>query len=413
MADRPPLDLTFNDGSCDDCGRRTARLPGMPVAVPDDFDWTARDYEGFRRVMLEDLAASDPERQRWTEADIELAIVEVCAAGLDRLSHALDTGFAEHFAQKALLPASLIAHLEMIDGIDAAWTAVRAHLVPEERKLYGFDGAAASQIDTLHAAMQARPLLMDVARVAGLQGLGTIQSFITLDDLRLFLESCPAIVQAAVRFSSRSGTGTYVATVLLAESEARLLDRVDAAADGGDAFLDFFRNEQDRGIPPQEAGGAGQVLSDAEILALSLRAALTRLIEPLLPIGTRLRLVDGKRVGIYLRLCVHVAPNYFRSEVEMAVRQLLSAGEGQFFDPFKWSFGEALVLSDLQEALMGLAGVEGVLINKLQIAGRPLDDATATGILRPRSDEALTLDPDVPGPRSGYLVLKMTGGQLG
>jgi hypothetical protein len=415
MAERPRQVLRFDPAGCPDCGRRVVQLPRELTSVPDDFDWTARDFEGFRRVMLEDLAAADPERQRWTEADQEVVIVELLAAGLDRASHALDAVFAERFPQTARLPRSLIALLTMVDGIDAAWTAVLALLTPHERDAYGFidgpAGPALSQRDALLKALSARPMLMEVAREAGLAGLGQVVSLITLEDLRRFIESCPLVAQAGVFHRIEAGQSVYEVRTILAEPELRLHD---VGAEVGllrQAFYDFFFHERDRSIPPGQAVHALLEIDEPALDSASIRTVLGWLVEPLLPIGARLRFVDGARAGIFLRLCVEVAANYFRSEVEMAVRRLLSAEPGAFFDPQDWKFGEPLYQSDLFEALMGLEGVKGVVFSRIRIVGR--SGSYQSGVLRPQADEALVLDPGDANPRSGYVVLALAGGRLG
>lgn len=412
MTERPVPTLEFLEDGCPDCGRRRVTLPRDPVPIPDDFDWTARDYEGFRRVMLEDLAAADPERQRWTAADLEVALVEVLAAGLDRASHALDTVFAERFVASARMPRSLVLLLKMIDGIDPAFEAVGAELTEPERERHGFDGST-DRIDALLAALTARPGLMDVARTAGLSELGEILSFITLDDLARFLEGCPLIAQVLVRWRMEAGFGVYEAVTLMTETGMRLHDRVDELSPGvADAFTDWVIAETDRAIPPDQVHPL-MLLTPAALGAFSIRTAIQRITAPLLPIGTSLRLVDGIRVGVFIRLCVHVTPGFYRSEVEQAVRQVLSAEPGQLFDPLNYGFGDALYLSDLQEALMAVPGVDGVLVNRLQVAGRPESDATVSGILRPGPQEALTLDPVNPSSETGYVLLELRGGQVG
>ena len=411
MAERPTAMLEFNPEGCPDCGRRRVVLPGPPVPVPDDFDWKARDFEDFRRIMLEDLAAADPERQRWTEADMELVLVEVLAAGLDRASHALDTVFAERFVATARMPRSLVMLLKMIDGIDPAFEAVGAELTAKERELYGFDGTAA-QVDALQAALTARPQVMDVARVAGLSELDEIVSFITLGDLEAFLESCPLVAEVQLNWRMEAGFGVYEAVTLLTEAERRLHDRL-SEFDAVDAMVDWAIAERDRAVPPEQDQHPMLLLDETNLPDFTLRTALLRLVTPLLPIGTSSRIVDGLRVGVFIRLCVHVGKTFFRSEVESAVRQVLSAAPGQLFDPKNYGFGDVLFLSDVQEALMAVPGVEGVLINRLQVAGRPTSDATASGVLRPGVNEALTLDPDNPSSETGYVILEMRGGQVG
>ena len=417
MADRPLLKLEFFKDGCPDCGQRSAVLPQMPVLVPDDFDWSVRDYEGFRRFMLEELAASDPERQRWTEADIELVLVEVLAAGLDRASHALDATFGERFIETARLPQSLVALLGMIDGVDSACEAVVQRLTVEEQAQYGFTSSSTSTTtassDKLMAALIGRPSLMDDARAAGLSDVGSIQSFVTPGDLADFLAQCPAIVQSRARFVIDAGTPVFQAHVLLSQTDLQLFDLVSRFDDGGKAFTAFVQRAARRSVPPSQAAGAGVVFDETVIQFSSIRTVLSRLVSPLLPIGARLQLIDGRRAGVFLRLCVVVAANYFRSEVEMAVREVLGNGPGGFFNPRNFSFGEAMVLSDLEEALMALDGIEGVIINHVQIVGRPSSEASGTGVLQPRLDEALTLDPRAPGPETGFVVLQMRGGQAG
>jgi hypothetical protein len=412
MADRPQAELEFLEDGCPDCARRRVVLPRPPVPVPDDFDWSVRDFEGFRRVMLEDLAASDPERRRWTEADMEVALVEVLAAGLDRASHALDQVFAERFVTTARMPRSLVLLLKMIDGIDPAFEAVGAELTEAERARHGFDGSA-DQVSALRAAMEARPALMDVARAAGLSELGTIQSFITLDDLSAFLAACPLITQALVRWRMEAGFGVFEAVVLMTETERRLHDTVSELGPAAAAFTDWVLAERDRAIPPEQSVHPLLLLDETALAGFSIRTAIARLVTPLLPIGTSLRLIDGVRVGVFIRLCVHISPSFFRSEVEAEVRAVLSAAPGRLFDPENYGFGDALYLSDVQEALMAVAGVDGVLINRLQIAGRPESEATASGVLTPGPQEALTLDPVNPSSETGYVLLELRGGQVG
>ena len=89
-------------------------LPG----VADDFDWRARDYDSFRLFMMQELAYRFPERRRWTPADMEVVIVELLAAALDRASHALDAVQAERYLETARRPQSVRRLLKLI-GYDA------------------------------------------------------------------------------------------------------------------------------------------------------------------------------------------------------------------------------------------------------------------------------------------------------
>src|SRR5215813_7369074 len=103
MAELPPPVLTFAD-SCRQCAVREVALPAPLPPLADEFDWLVRDFEGFRRFMLEDLAARFPERTRWTAADLEVVIVEAFAAALDQLSDMLDRVSAEAALETARRP---------------------------------------------------------------------------------------------------------------------------------------------------------------------------------------------------------------------------------------------------------------------------------------------------------------------
>ena len=85
--------------------------------------------------MLEELAARFPERQRWTVADLEVALVEILANSLDGLSDMADRVFAEGYLQSAKRPDSLRRLLGII-GYDAVAEAdARGHIdIDDETK---------------------------------------------------------------------------------------------------------------------------------------------------------------------------------------------------------------------------------------------------------------------------------------
>ena len=112
----PILDLRRRLPGLRRAARRAAaaRFP----AIADDFDWRARDYDSFRLFMMQELAYRFPERRRWTPADVEVVIVELLAAALDRASHALDAVQAERYLETARRPQSVRRLLKLI-GYDA------------------------------------------------------------------------------------------------------------------------------------------------------------------------------------------------------------------------------------------------------------------------------------------------------
>ena len=407
MADRPKSELVWGDG-CPDCGTRVTALPADPLPVLDDFDWSVRDFEGFRRVMLEELAAADPAREKWTLGDQEIVLVEVLAAALDRASHALDDIFHERFLETARRPASVVRLLEAIDGRDAAEWAIESLISVREAEQYGFapDGGGDRQLALLNA-LAARPDFIPVAKAAGTAALTTNIALITEDDLDAALLDCPAVAQASTDFVVDKGLQNYEARVLLKDDHLRLHHLADSLqGDDFTDFLDWYDRRENLTIPPGTDDPDSGKIDEATLRNMTIRTAIKRVLSPLLPMGARLVLTDGKRAGLFLRLCVKVADNRYRSEMRDAVRRALAA----FFDTGSWAFGEAIHESDVIEAIAAVDGVEGIIISRINIAGRP---QLSTREVKPAPDEAIVFDFESPEPADGYLVLEITGGRPG
>lgn len=413
MADAPRSDLIF-DGGCPDCGRRQVRLPFAPVPIPDDFDWSGRDYEHFRRVMLEELAAADPGRTRWTNSDLEVVLTEALAAPLDRSSHAIDAAFFQRFLGTASWPFAIVRLLQQIDGVDAAADGVGRRLSLREAERLGFTSAAVTRRDALMAALTAHPQLIGLAKAAGLAVIGTTLALFREEDLANALMTCPVVATASVASRMEKGRRVYAARVLLDPSELRLIDTAGEIADPArfddqelfDEFKTWYDTRDELAVPPRVLEVGAGAISDADFSGLTVRTALERALQPFLPLAADLRLADGRTAGLYLRLCVKVAANRFRSEMAAAVREALTA----FFAPRDWPFGRVLYESDLIDALSTVDGVEGVLISRMQIVGRP---QLGTAMVAPRADEALRFAFDNAFSADGYLVLDIRGARAG
>ena len=117
MAEAPESTLSY-EGICADCGNRVTRLPSPLPDVGDDFNWQVRDYDGFRRFMLEELAARFPSRTAWVPADLEVVLAEALAARLDQLSDLVDRVTAESWLETAREPRTVRRLLAFI-GLDA------------------------------------------------------------------------------------------------------------------------------------------------------------------------------------------------------------------------------------------------------------------------------------------------------
>ncbi len=88
---------------------------GRPSATTTPSDWLARDYESFRTLMLDAMAASVP---AWTErnpTDLGVAIVEVLAYAADYLCYYQDAVATEAYLQTARRRISLHRHGRLVD----------------------------------------------------------------------------------------------------------------------------------------------------------------------------------------------------------------------------------------------------------------------------------------------------------
>ncbi|MCY0096588.1 hypothetical protein [Hoeflea ulvae] len=408
MAERPQPELVWDDG-CPDCGTRNTALPSGRVPVLDDFDWSVRDFEGFRRVMLEELAAADPAREKWTQGDHEIVLVEVLAAALDRSSHALDDIFYERFLETARRPASVVRLLEAIDGRDAAEWAIESVISVKEAEEYGFASTGGGdRRQALLNALAARPDFIPLAKAAGSSALTTNIALITQEDVDRALLECPAVVQSSTLFSLEKGLQIYGARILLKGSGDLLLHDLAGGLQEDDFtdFRDWYDRRENLTIPPATDDPDSGKVDEDTLRNMTIRTAIKRVLEPLLPVGSRFMLTDGKRVGLYLRLCVKVASNRYKSEMQAAVRAALRA----FFDASSWPFGLPIRESDVIEAIAGVDGVEGIIISRINIVGRP---QLSTRIVEPLPDEAIVFDFESPSPTDGYLVLEIKGGRPG
>lgn len=112
-----------------DCEAACTCPPGVHHAPP--IDYLAKDYQGFRRIMLERMSVLAPQ---WTEraaADVGVTLVELLAYVADELSYRQDAVATEAFLDTARSRVSLRRHARLVDyrmhdGCNArAWVRVQ------------------------------------------------------------------------------------------------------------------------------------------------------------------------------------------------------------------------------------------------------------------------------------------------
>lgn len=389
MAELPPPRLTF-EGGCPDCAVRTVELPRTLDAVGDDFDWLVRDYDGFRAFMLEDLAARTPQRQRWTAADMEVVLVEVLAAVLDRLSDMLDRVAAEAYLETARRPDSVRRHLRLI-GYDAARRAAAAGLIDA--------GTAAEERTALHDLWLRHPEFMEAAKDDGPKEIRLQRRMVTVADHGERLEDHP-LVKRATAWSTWTGTWTTVWVAVITAGGEDLDDTSVAFTPEVLAAVEAFEDE--RGLRATEfASGT------------TIRTVLTPYVDAYRMAGQEVVLQDAVPVPVAMALSIRVGDEYFQSEVRRAVAEALGTGSGGFFEPGRLAFGEDLHASDVVQTLMALEGVQNVCINRFKRVGVQHPDESDSGLIALDGLEIAVLENDPRDPGRGYYRLDLHGGRRG
>ena len=102
-----------------------------PTSLKPDIDYLAKDYTGFRRLMLDRLSLLAPGWRERSAADVGVALVELMAYAADNLSYRQDAIAAEAYLATARRRVSVRRHARLVDyalhdGCNArAWVQVK------------------------------------------------------------------------------------------------------------------------------------------------------------------------------------------------------------------------------------------------------------------------------------------------
>lgn len=132
--------------------------------------------------------------------------------------------------------------------------------------------------------------------------------------------------------------------------------------------------------------------------------------------GQDLEIVTPRYVPLELELSVCVQPDYFASDVELALLDVFSSGyraDGTrgFFHPDNFSFGDPVPGSRIYAAAQAVPGVAHLEITILRPRGTRLPVVPAGGTLRVDVAEIVRLDNDPNFPDRGVLRFTMKGGR--
>lgn len=410
MANKPEVKLNFNE-DCGDCGKRTVNLPQSLPEIGDDFDWDIRDYDGFRIFMLEELAARFPERRSWMPADMEVVLIETLSVILDQLSDMHDRVMSESFLETARRPDSIRRLLQMIGYNPNLHIDIRmlAKIKTQAEINLMTDNAVTNQ--ELARLWDHYPHLMNEAKQAGPRSIQQQRRMVTLEDYRNQLLDHPLVldVDAYSRWTGSWNTHFLVIrlinNLLLDDklSKNNLVQNQDNLEIEFDLFIaqleDFYQQQEIAKIP--------------SIVDRTSRFMLQDIIQQQRMIGQEVILEDVKLVGIILSLSIRISGDFFRSQIEDAIRFALLNPLDGFFAASQLLFGEDVVASNIIEIIMAIDGVESLCINRLKRIGSIYADQSGSGRIILKGREVAVLEDNNQIPERGSLTIKLHGGNPG
>ncbi|QVQ26390.1 putative baseplate assembly protein [Achromobacter deleyi] len=109
------IEINFKAGCPSEFDCADARACDPPAPPEPLLDYLAKDYESFRRLMLDRLSQSMPDFTERNPADFTVALVETLAYAADHLSYAQDAVATEAYLDTARRRSSLRRHARLLD----------------------------------------------------------------------------------------------------------------------------------------------------------------------------------------------------------------------------------------------------------------------------------------------------------
>ena len=108
----------------------------MLMRIPmDNLDYTTRDYEGFRTLMIQKLKELMPEYTDLRQSDAGVVLIELLSMGLDILSYYLDSVANECFLTTAEQRNNIMKFCKML-GYTPKFATAAKYLQKFERTSY-------------------------------------------------------------------------------------------------------------------------------------------------------------------------------------------------------------------------------------------------------------------------------------
>jgi predicted phage baseplate assembly protein len=151
-------------------------------------------------------------------------------------------------------------------------------------------------------------------------------------------------------------------------------------------------------------------------LTLELKQRVRDWVARFTQAGYDLEIDEPDFVPLEIEVDVCVAPDHFRGDVEEALllaldNQQQPDGMMGFFHPDRYTFGQALYLSELYAAIEAVDGVESAMVRVFQRYGKPSKNPLNSGRISMGRLEIVRMDNDPNFPEDGILILNMLGGK--
>ena len=145
------------------------------------------------------------------------------------------------------------------------------------------------------------------------------------------------------------------------------------------------------------------------------RAGIRQYLERYRVVGHDIEVDAPRFVSLDVGLTLCVLAGYFRPDVELAARDVLTSGTRRngtrgFFHPDNFTFGQPVIMSKIIAAVAAIEGVDAVFVDTFQRQGNAASDARGTGVLPLGRLEIARLENNRDFPEHGLLTLVMRGG---
>ncbi|MFD5862229.1 putative baseplate assembly protein [Streptomyces chartreusis] len=185
FAFRPDCPTPFD---CKDDGHDASEFPSAPV-----IDYTARDYDTIRKLLLDRLALTTPDWAERNPADLGVTLVELLAYTGDRISYQQDAVATEAYLDTARRRVSVRRHVRLIDYAMHDGCTARAYVAVETAGDHtlapGTFRFASVDVRTLDPHDRPEPgTVVDEADLGDLDERGSVEVFepvVTQDPLEL------------------------------------------------------------------------------------------------------------------------------------------------------------------------------------------------------------------------------------